>query len=120
YYLYGLERAGRLSSRRFIGKDFDWYREGVNVLLPRQDSLSGFWRGQGGAEGNPVLGTSLVLLFLSKGRRPVVVGKLEYGNTADWNNHRQDVAHLTSFTETQWERDLTWQVINLKNATIED
>ena len=120
YYLYGLERAGRLSSRRFIGKDFDWYREGVEVLLPKQDQLSGFWRGPAGPENNPIIGTSLSLLFLSKGRRPVLVGKLEYGSTSDWNNHRQDLARLTTFTEKQWDRDLTWQVINSDNATVED
>ena len=120
YYLYGLERAGRLSSRRFFGKDFDWYREGAEVLLPKQDPLSGFWRGPRGPETNAVLGTSYALLFLSKGRRPVVVGKLEYGNNSDWNNHRQDLAQLTTFTEEQWKRDLTWQVIKPKSATVED
>ena len=120
YYLYGLERAGRLSSRRFIGKDYDWYREGVEVLISKQDPLSHYWRGARGPETNEVLGTSYALLFLSKGRRPVVVGKLEYGDTADWNNHRQDLANLTTFTESQWKRDLTWQIINFKNATVED
>jgi hypothetical protein len=120
YYLYGLERAGRLSSRRFFGKDYDWYRQGAEVLLAKQDPLSGFWRGPRGPETNPVLGTSYALLFLSKGRRPVVVGKLEYGTTSDWNNHRQDLAQLTTFTETQWKRDLTWQVIDITNATVED
>ncbi len=32
YYLYGLERVGRLTAQRLIGKS-DWYREGVKELL---------------------------------------------------------------------------------------
>src|SRR5690606_13906025 len=40
--------------------------------------------------------------------------------TSDWNNHRQELAQLTTFTEEQWKRDLTWQVISIKIATVED
>lgn len=36
YYLYGLERVGRLTGQRFIG-DHDWYREGAAQLLGQQD-----------------------------------------------------------------------------------
>ncbi len=32
YYLYGLERVGRLTGQRFIG-EHDWYREGAAQLL---------------------------------------------------------------------------------------
>ena len=46
YYLYGLERAGRLTARRFIG-DHDWYREGAEFLVREQDSLSHYWKGSG-------------------------------------------------------------------------
>ena len=31
YYMYALERAGRLSARRFFG-EHDWYREGACLL----------------------------------------------------------------------------------------
>ncbi|MEX2092538.1 MAG: prenyltransferase/squalene oxidase repeat-containing protein, partial [Pirellulales bacterium] len=44
YYLYGLERAGRLTARRFIG-DHDWYREGAEYLVRDQDPLSHYWIG---------------------------------------------------------------------------
>ena len=52
YYLYGLERVGRLTARRFIplfptkpGQPdrADWYREGAEHLVRSQDPLSGFW-----------------------------------------------------------------------------
>ncbi|MEX0937074.1 MAG: DUF4159 domain-containing protein [Pirellulales bacterium] len=110
YYLYGVERVGRMTAHRFIGAH-DWYREGADELLKRQDKLSGFWRGTGHAENNPHVATSLSLLFLSKGRRPVVASKLEHGAGDDWNHHQGDLANLTAYTETQWERPLTWQVI---------
>ena len=70
YYLYGVERVGRMTARRHIG-GHDWYREGAEMLVRGQDQLSGFWKGSGTVEDNPIIGTSLALLFLAKGRRPV-------------------------------------------------
>ena len=84
-----------------------------------QDRLSGFWKGVGG-EDNPVVGTSLALLFLSKGRRPVLLAKLKHTPRNDWNRHRSDVDNLTRFVESRWELDLTWQVIDLHAAKVED
>ncbi|HEY4760256.1 MAG TPA: prenyltransferase/squalene oxidase repeat-containing protein, partial [Thermoguttaceae bacterium] len=84
YYLYGLERAGRLTARRFIGKA-DWYREGANFLIDNQDKLSGFWSGSGLAEDSRLIGTSFGLLFLSKGRWPVLISKLKHPPDDDWN-----------------------------------
>ena len=43
YYLYGLERAGRLSGRRFFG-DHDWYREGARFIVSAQSPATGAWR----------------------------------------------------------------------------
>ncbi len=78
YYLYGVERVGRLTGRRFLGKH-DWYREGAEMLVRQQDKLSGFWRGDGSGEDNELVATSFALLFLSKGRRPVAIAKLQHG-----------------------------------------
>ena len=119
YYLYGLERVGRMTARRFIG-GHDWYREGADVLVRNQDGLSGFWKGVGYAEEEPTIGTSLALLFLSKGRWPVLLGKLKYGSGDDWNQHRSDVNNLTRYVESRWKLDLTWQIVDLKKATVED
>ena len=112
YYLYGLERAGRLTARRFIGKS-DWYREGSKFLIERQDKLSGFWSGTGMAEDSRLVGTSFALLFLSKGRWPVLMSKLKHPPDEDWNQHRHDVNNLTRFVESRWKKDLTWQVVDL-------
>ncbi|QGJ72284.1 Prenyltransferase/squalene oxidase [Planctomycetales bacterium 10988] len=120
YYLYGLERVGRLSSQRFIG-NHDWYREGTAKLVQAQDGLNGFWQGVGLVENQyPDIATSLALLFLTKGRRPLLLAKVVHGPARDWNHHPDDAAHLTRYVENQWEVDLTWQLIDLEDATVED
>ena len=119
YYLYGLERAGRLTNQRFIG-DHDWYREGCEALLDQQDKITGAWLERGLGQQNPVIGTSFALLFLAKGRRPVVVAKLRHQPQDDWNHHRKDVANVVSYAEKRWKRDLTWQIIDVDAAKLED
>ncbi len=119
YYLYGVERVGRMTNQRFIG-DHDWYREGCDTLIRNQDNLTGFWKGAGIAETNPVVGTSFGLLFMAKGRRPVLVAKLKHDPPNDWNNHRHDLANLTGYVEKLWQRDLTWQIVSASAASVED
>ncbi|HEY2881549.1 MAG TPA: DUF4159 domain-containing protein, partial [Pirellulales bacterium] len=128
YYLYAVERVGRMTSRRFFvnhaGQKHDWYREGAKMLLAKQDPLSGYWKGDGVAESVPQISTSFALLFLAKGRRPVLISKARYGNTDDWNRHRSDIAHLTNYIETKWKKDyplgLSWQVVDLEGASADD
>jgi len=127
YYLYGLERVGRMTARRFLPlpgrgrtEGADWYREGAENLVRLQDSISGFWTSAGPAESDPHIGTSLALLFLSKGRWPTLLAKARHGAGEDWDRHRNDVANLTRYVETRWKRDLTWQVIDVRLATVED
>ncbi len=122
YYLYGVERVGRLTARRFIG-EHDWYREGAEFLIKNQNKIGGgYWSRNDPTkvEEDKVIATSLALLFLSKGRRPVLMAKLEHDPERDWNNHRRDAAHLTSYVERQWRRDLTWQIINVEQASVDD
>ncbi len=127
YYLYGLERAGRLSGTRFFGKH-DWYREGASFLLQRQSVRDGSWKGNGAIESDPVLGTSFVLLFLSKGLAPVLINKLEYKTNQkvaenpdaipNWNHHQNDILNLTDALSGRpdWPKLLTWQTVNLDLA----
>ena len=121
YYLYGLERAGRMTGRRFIG-NHDWYREGADhLVLHAKAPFDEAWTGGGHAENNTHIATSMALLFLSKGRRPVVISKLQYGPGNDWNHHRNDVANLTAFTGTApGTSNLTWQVYDADAASVED
>jgi hypothetical protein len=120
YYLYGLERAGRLTAQRFIG-EHDWYREGAEKLVAVQDPLAGYWKGTNPIEGAPHIGTSFALLFLSKGRWPVIMAKVKYGpNTNLWSPHQHDVANLVQYVEQRWKKDLTWQVIDAAAAKADD
>ena len=113
YYLYGMERAGRLSGRRFFG-NHDWYREGAHYLINGQNQRNGSWS-SAGIESDEVIATSFGLLFLSKGLSPVLVNKLQFGKNADWNQHRDDarnlVEHITGLPK--WPKLMTWQVVDI-------
>ncbi len=119
YYLYGLERVGRLTANRFVGRS-DWYREGAEVLLRRKGVLSQFWNAQKDLAGNNCVSTSFALLFLSKGRWPLLASKLKFGAGDDWNTHPNDVAHLTARVEQEWDVHLIWQTIDSEKATLDD
>ena len=118
YYLYGMERVGRLSGRRYFGAH-DWYREGAAHLVRNQDPLQGYWQG-GGQEGDPILATSFALLFLAKGRAPVLINKLRHGPGADWDNDHDDIANLVGVVSRDWKHLLTWQVVDPNTASVED
>ena len=125
YYLYAMERAGRLTARRFFhnphtGDAYDWYREGAAALLRDRGALRDFWRGRAPAENDPQIATSFALLFLSQGRRPILMAKLKHSADGDWNRHRSDVNNLTRYVEESWRRDLTWQTIDLGGASVDD
>lgn len=135
YYLYGLERAGRFSGRRFFvnsrGDKHDWYREGAEYLVAQQNKLTGSWAGVGQSENEPNIGTSFALMFLSKGLAPVLINKLQFGPRDaagkvivgnDWNRRRDDVRNLTQHISglPKWPKLLTWQVVDVSQATVAD
>lgn len=116
YYLYGLERAGRLSGQRFFG-DHDWYRAGCQFLVDAQKP-DGSWVGVGPEAPMRLVTTSFAVLFLSKGRTPVLISKLAWGppDNADWNNDRNDARHLTEFCSRELFKraPLAWQVFDTR------
>jgi hypothetical protein len=114
YYLYALERVGRLTGQRYIGAH-DWYREGATHIVASQtlDAI------RGGTQEDPILATAMSLLFLSKGKRQVVIGHLQHGSGEDWQIHRRAVQNLTGQIEKVWKRELSWQSVRLKDATLE-
>jgi hypothetical protein len=118
YYLYGLERAGRLAGVRFFGMH-DWYRTGAEQLVHEQNKFSGFWRGALQEE-NPELATSFALLFLAKGRAPVLVNKLRYGTGSDWQNDPDDVRNLVAIISRDWKSLLTWQIVDPNRASVSE
>jgi hypothetical protein len=120
YYLYGLERAGRLTGQRFFGAH-DWYREGAQELVADQDRIMGYWRGAGTVEGtHPVVPTSFAVLFLAKGRAPVLINKLRFGSSGDWNHDQDDIRNLVGLVSRDWKNLLTWQVVDPGAAGVED
>ncbi|MFI5459855.1 MAG: DUF4159 domain-containing protein [Isosphaerales bacterium] len=116
YYLYGLERAGRLAGIRFFGQH-DWYRIGAEELVHEQDKLAGFWQGQL-IETDRVLATSFALLFLAKGRAPVLINKLRHAPPGDWDNDPDDIRNLVNIVSREWKHLLTWQVVDPSIATV--
>ncbi len=118
YYMYALERVGRLTGRRYIDRH-DWYREGAAHLLTLQDPLNGYFRPRRGAAlGTDFTETAFALLFLAKGKRQTIINRLKYGGLQDdWNHHPLGMQHLTAHTEQAWKRDLSWQNIDIARTT---
>jgi hypothetical protein len=125
YHLYGLERAGRLTGQRFFG-EHDWYREGCEFLVQHQE-IDGSWKNRDGWDRWPHVNTAFALLFLSKGRTPVLISKLVHGEwkkgrneqDLDWNNDRNDLRHLTEYvakTDMFGKKPLAWQTYDIARA----
>ncbi|MBY0586454.1 DUF4159 domain-containing protein [bacterium] len=122
YYFYGVERAGRLSGRRYMG-EHDWYRVGARVLTspgPFGQRPNGSWITNDASDLGAVCNTSFALLFLSKGRIPIVVNKLQFGPGSDWNNAPNDVHNLTQFLAQRWNVRLNWQIVDGQVSRIDD
>ncbi len=127
YNVYGIERVGRLSGQRFIGKA-DWYREGCDFLVKGQRT-DGSWSAneEDDFKGVNVISTAFGLLFLSKGRSPVLVTKMAHGEAVvrdkvltekesrggviDWNRKHNDARNLTDFASRELFKNLPlgWQ-----------
>ena len=110
YWLYGVERCGILSGRRYFG-EHDWYREGAEFLVGAQKG-DGMW-------GNGLVDTSFAVLFLAKGRRPLLVQKLRWSDSDAWNPDRNDVDHLVAFIGDKLGQPTAWQVVDF-DAPLEE
>ncbi len=98
YAMYGVERVGVASGvKYFNGKD--WYAEGAEAILQRPG-------------GGPDLAFSL--LFLVRGRVPVLINKLQIPDY-DWNNRPRDMARLTEWVSDEVENRMNWQVVDIGN-----
>ena len=75
YGWYGVERIGVASGYKYFGTT-DWYAAGADELV-KQQNKDGSWRSNfPGA--TPIPDTAFAMLFLSRGRAPVVMNKLDY------------------------------------------
>tara|TARA_R110002124_G_scaffold89999_2_gene229877 strand:+ start:109 stop:2559 length:2451 start_codon:yes stop_codon:yes gene_type:complete len=132
YYLYCLERVGRLTGRRYFtsqsGKQFDWYREGAKYLIAHQNPITGAWVGAPALlEDCPILATDYALHFLSRGLTPILAGKLKWNGAPDAAHDSidytpQDVWNLARYTSRlpDWPQQLTWQSVNMNRADADD
>lgn len=117
YNLYGIERAGRLTGMRFLG-GHDWYREGCEFLVARQNQADGYWESRSGHDQWRLVATSFSLLFLSKGRTPILISKLVHGPGTDWENDRYDARNLVEYTSRELfnKTPLAWQIFDTKRG----
>ena len=123
YWLYSVERVGVNAGYKYFGQH-DWYKEGAEFLVNRQNE-DGSWRQIDPAIRTPIKNwggggvpdTCFALIFLIKGRAPVLFNKLRFAGI--WNAHRRDIANLTRFIAWAKEQPFHWQIVDLA-APIEE
>ena len=139
YNFYGLERLGRLSGQRFLGTH-DWYREGCERLIANQALMNDGSFTDTGLGGTGILPTSFALLFLSKGRTPILVSKFAWGDAqndatgftevprkgdpaglVNWNRKHADARHMVEFASRELFKGapLAWQVFDPRRRSFD-
>lgn len=132
YAIYGIERVGLASGMKYIG-EVDWYRALAARQLAKQREDGG-WNATGSPEPAE---TAFNVLFLVRGRPPVMMSKLRYDlpekeeDLTDprrraaaatqpvfqpWAKNPRDVANLAFYAGQKTERPLNWQVVDLKRG----
>ena len=103
YGLYGVERVGLASGFKYFGRH-DWFRVLAGVTVGEQEP-DGCW--------GDTVETAFKLLFLSRGRHPILMNKLRFDGF--WANRPRDAANLARYAARKLERELNWQVVGLKH-----
>jgi hypothetical protein len=109
YFLYGMERTGVASGRKYIG-GVDWFKQGAMSILRAQGANGAIPMGHWGG---PLGSTSFCTLFLVYGGAPVAFNKLEYGDGQDWNLNPRDLANLSKYLWSAYERPLNWHAVSI-------
>ncbi len=107
YWLFSLERVAQASGQKYIA-GHDWYAEGAAEILRQQES-AGCW---GAAD--PVADTAFAVIFIARGRRPMLLNKLDFGGK--WNARPRDVANFAAWMSQTYEREVGWQAVRLDSA----
>jgi hypothetical protein len=105
YYAYGIERVGLASGYKYFGTT-NWYRDGAARMLEYQFP-NGSW-----SYTDQTVGTAYGLLFLARGRNPVVFNKLQYDGP--WNARPRDSANLARWLTRHTERNINWQIVSFE------
>ncbi|HUU11622.1 MAG TPA: DUF4159 domain-containing protein [Phycisphaerae bacterium] len=106
YWQYSVERVGAAAGYKYFG-GHDWFKEIAGRLISTQEK-DGSWKGNYGE----VVSTCFAVMFLFKGRGPILFNKLEFDGL--WNNHRRDIYNLTQYISRNKEQICHWQIVNLK------
>ncbi len=117
YGFYGIERAGRLTGRRFIGGHY-WYRVGCRCLVNSQHEDGSWGDDKFELDGMPIVATSFALLFLAEGRTPVLMTKLAYGQNDDgWNNKHNDLRNVVEYASKELfkKQPMAWQIFDIRD-----
>lgn len=134
YNVYGIERVGRFSGQRFIG-DHDWYREGCELLtgvaaagdaVGLAQKPDGQWKiEKSQLDAYSILSTSFSVLFLAKGRTPILLSKFAWdavgdrqGTSTGWNRKHNDVRHLAEYASREIfkKAPMAWQIFDARNT----
>jgi hypothetical protein len=137
YYMYALERVGLASGYKYLGNK-DWYRDGVALMLAKQNKNEGYWGNivvepKGLHKENmkhgsmqATVSTAYVLAYLARGRNPVAFNKLQYEGAEDaktgkpailpWNARPRDIGNVTEKMVKLYERPMNWQIVNFNVA----
>ncbi|MCY2931530.1 MAG: DUF4159 domain-containing protein [Planctomycetota bacterium] len=100
YFLYGVERVGLASGYKYFGTA-DWYKLGAEHLVKTQ-SGNGSW--------GALPDTAFAMIFLVRGRNPVLFNKLAYRGR--WKNRPHDLVNLAKWIGDNSEWTVNWQSIN--------
>jgi hypothetical protein len=111
YNLFGLERVGLASGLKYIGAN-DWYVELTAKMLPLQHPNGSWGRADRGRDA--IIDTAYLLLFLSRGRHPIMMNKLRFDGF--WTNRPRDAANLAAYASREMERPLNWQVVDIQHG----
>jgi hypothetical protein len=111
YYYYGIERVGLASGYKYFGQT-DWYQTGARKIINSQQGGAVRGGSHGGSHAGGLVNTAFCLLFLIRGQHPVMFNKLRFDG--DWNNRPRDLAYLTRWRQSRYEKVLNWQIINLQ------
>lgn len=104
YALYSVARAGLASGFKDFGSH-DWYAELAKTII--HDQLpDGSWS-------KNAVATSFRLLFLARGRHPVMMNKARFDGS--WANYPRDAVNLARFASHELERPVNSQVVWLSH-----
>ncbi len=110
--------AGRPAGRRPVLRPERLVPPGRRGARPRPAAALGVLARAG--QENELVATSFALLFLAKGRAPVLINKLAHMPAGDWNNDPDDVRNLVGAVSRDWKNLLTWQIVEPSNSSVQD